>query len=81
MSPRDFREDAENWLSAEVACCRRVVDLAASSPGDPASRDALLWVINKPNKGDMGAYGDEFAGRGRYSSAITATTPRRSASA
>ncbi len=38
---------------------RRMVDLAESSPDDPAARDALLWVIDKPGIGDMGAYGDE----------------------
>ena len=38
-----------------------MVDLAESSPDDPAARDALLWVIDKPGRGDMGAYGDEFA--------------------
>ena len=26
---------------------RRMVDLAESSPDDPAARDALLWVINE----------------------------------
>ena len=41
-----------------------MVDLAESSPDDPAARDALLWVINKPGRGDMGAYGDQFARAG-----------------
>jgi thiol-disulfide isomerase/thioredoxin len=40
---------------------RRMVDLAETSPADPAARDALLWVINKPGRGDMGEYGDQFA--------------------
>ena len=40
---------------------RRMVDLAESSPGDPATRDALLWVINKPGRGDEGPYADQFA--------------------
>ena len=39
---------------------RRMVDLALSSPADPGGRDALLWVIDQPGRGDMGAYGDEF---------------------
>ena len=45
----------------DVAFSRRMVDLAASSPKDPASRDALLWVLNKRNRRDIGPYGDEFA--------------------
>jgi thiol-disulfide isomerase/thioredoxin len=48
-------------LPDDVAFCRRMVELAASSPADPAARDALIWVINKPNRADAGAYGDEFA--------------------
>jgi thiol-disulfide isomerase/thioredoxin len=40
---------------------RRMVDLALSSPADPGARDALLWVIDKPGRGDGGPYGDEFA--------------------
>jgi thiol-disulfide isomerase/thioredoxin len=40
---------------------RRMVDLVESFPADPAARDALLWVIDKPGHGDTGAYGDEFA--------------------
>ena len=49
-SPRD--------LIAHYA--RRMVDLALTSPADSGTRDALLWVIDKPGRGDMGAYGDEF---------------------
>ncbi len=45
----------------EVAYCRRMIDLAMSSPTDPAARDALIWVINKPGWFDRDAYGDEFA--------------------
>jgi hypothetical protein len=40
---------------------RRMVDLAAAAPDDPAARDALRWVINRPGRVDMQAYGDEFA--------------------
>jgi thiol-disulfide isomerase/thioredoxin len=43
-----------------VEYSRRMVALAESSPDDPAARDALLWVIDKPGRGDMGAYGVEF---------------------
>jgi thiol-disulfide isomerase/thioredoxin len=44
-----------------VDYCRRMLDLAATAPRDPAARDALLWVINKPGRGDLGEYGDQFA--------------------
>jgi thiol-disulfide isomerase/thioredoxin len=43
-----------------VHFARRMVDLAALNPADPGARDALLWVIDQPGRGDMGAYGDEF---------------------
>jgi thiol-disulfide isomerase/thioredoxin len=39
---------------------RRMVDLAESSPHDPAARDALLWVLDPAGR-DTGAYGDQFA--------------------
>jgi RNA polymerase sigma factor (sigma-70 family) len=45
----------------EVAYCRRMLDLAMLAPADPVARDALVWVINKPNMADGGTYGDEFA--------------------
>ena len=44
----------------EVAFCRRMLDLAATAPADPAARDALIWVVNKPDMFDTGPYGDEF---------------------
>jgi thiol-disulfide isomerase/thioredoxin len=40
---------------------RRVLDLAESSPHDPATRDALLWLIDMSGARDTGAYGDQFA--------------------
>ncbi len=40
---------------------RRVLDLAESSPHDPATRDALLWLIAMSGARDTGAYGDQFA--------------------
>ena len=40
---------------------RRMVDLAETSPKDPASRDALVWVLNKLYRSDQGTYGDEVA--------------------
>jgi thiol-disulfide isomerase/thioredoxin len=44
-----------------VECCRRMVDLAESSPADPAARDALLWVLDNAGRGDERAYRDQFA--------------------
>ncbi len=44
-----------------VDYCRRMVNLAESSPESPAAQDALLWVINQPGRADMRAYGDQFA--------------------
>jgi thiol-disulfide isomerase/thioredoxin len=49
----------EKMSPDDAAYSRRMVDLAASSPKDPASRDALLWVINKTYRLDIGDYGDE----------------------
>ena len=64
-SPRDKREAAAARRAPDlVAYCRRMVDLAESSPDDPAARDALLWVLNKPGRSDMGTYGREFARAG-----------------
>lgn len=57
----DQRKLAAKMAPDEVDYCHRIVDLAASAPGDPAARDALLWVIDKPGRRDTGAYGDEFA--------------------
>jgi RNA polymerase sigma factor (sigma-70 family) len=37
----------------------RMVDLAATNPKDPASRDALIWAIDKPYRTDNGGFGDE----------------------
>ena len=44
----------------DVAYSRRMVELATTAPSDPAARDALLWVINKPGMMDTAPYGDEF---------------------
>ncbi len=40
---------------------RRMVELAATSPADPAARDALIWVIDKPFMQDVGRHGEHFA--------------------
>ena len=59
------KDQFERWkiLSAnnpaEAPYARRIVDLAATNPKDQASRDALIWVIDKPYRSDNGAYGDE----------------------
>ena len=45
----------------EVAFTRRMIELAESAPADPAARDALIWVVNKPGMFDEGEYGDRFA--------------------
>jgi thiol-disulfide isomerase/thioredoxin len=45
----------------DVAFSRRMVDLAASAPTDRTARDALLWILDKPYRSDVGAFGDEFA--------------------
>ena len=43
----------------ETSYARRVVDLAATYPNAPASRDALIWVMDKPYRTDGGSFGDE----------------------
>ncbi len=43
-----------------AAFSHRMVDLAATEPQNPAARDALLWVIDKPGMGPAGPYSDEF---------------------
>jgi hypothetical protein len=64
-SPRDTRAVASKTSrDLVVDYSRRMIDLAESSPDDSAARDALLWVINKPGRGDGGAYGDLFARAG-----------------
>lgn len=45
----------------QVAYCRRMIDLAATAPKDPAAREALLWVIDHPGRSDHGPFGEEFA--------------------
>jgi thiol-disulfide isomerase/thioredoxin len=49
-----------------VAYCRRMLDLAESSPDHPAARDALLWVINTPGTAgmDVRAHRDQVARAG-----------------
>ncbi len=47
--------------SPDAPYSRRMIELAESKIGDPTARDALIWVINKPERMDDGEYGDEFA--------------------
>jgi thiol-disulfide isomerase/thioredoxin len=59
---RRERDEISGKLAPVVAVySRRLVDLALSSPADPAARDALLWVIGRPGVLGEGASGDEFA--------------------
>jgi len=56
----------ESWkiygklMPDQAVFSRRMVDLAATEPKDPAARDALLWVIDKPGMAPAGPYSDEF---------------------
>jgi hypothetical protein len=44
------------------AFVRRVFDLAATAPQDPAARDAMLWIVRKGLGGsDSGPHAGEFA--------------------
>src|SRR5262249_27425075 len=45
----------------DAAYSRRMVDLATTDPKDPASRDALVWVLNKMYRADGGTYGEQVA--------------------
>ena len=60
------RSQPESWkiysrlMPDPAVFSRRMVDLAATEPQNPAARDALLWVIDKPGMGPAGPYSDEF---------------------
>ena len=54
----------EKLTPDDVVYSRRMVNLALEQPSDLAARDALIWVVNKPGRLDVGAYGDEFARAG-----------------
>jgi thiol-disulfide isomerase/thioredoxin len=43
-----------------VAFSRRLIDAALADPKTPAARDALLWVLDHPNRSDGHLYGIEF---------------------
>jgi thiol-disulfide isomerase/thioredoxin len=66
--PRNAREAAERMTPETVAYVRRMedldrrmLDLIASSPADPAARDALLWMLGRPGRSDTGTSADRFA--------------------
>ncbi len=52
---------AKSISNLVVDCCRRMVDLAESSPDEPAARDALLWVMDNGFRGGVRASRDQFA--------------------
>ena len=60
-NPRERNEAYAKSSPDEVNFCRRMIDLALTQPKDPSAREALRWVIDKPERLDAGAYGDEFA--------------------
>ena len=43
------------------AVVRRIADLAATAPKDPAVRDAMLWMIEQTGRAGTGLYAGEFA--------------------
>ena len=65
-STHDKRDGAAKASPDLVAYCRRMVDLAESSPDHPAARDALIWVFNAPGSAgtNVGAYHDQLARAG-----------------
>lgn len=38
----------------------RMVELAATAPGDPAAREAMLWVLDQPGMSSAGTYDDDY---------------------
>ena len=81
-STHDKRDGAAKASPDLVAYCRRMVDLAESSPDHPAARDALIWVFNTP--GVLVWMWERTTtsspAPARYSSAIMVMTPRLSGS-
>ena len=63
----DGKTEFERWKilvkesPEEADYARRMIDLAAAHPRERASRDALIWVLDKPYRADANAYGDEFS--------------------
>jgi thiol-disulfide isomerase/thioredoxin len=65
-STQDKRNGAAKASADLGGYCRRMVDLAESSPDHPAARDALIWVFNTPGPPatNVGAYHDQLARAG-----------------
>ena len=47
-------------FAAEDRLCRDLVNLCMEMPASQAAKKALIWVMNKPNRGEQGDYGVEF---------------------
>jgi RNA polymerase sigma factor (sigma-70 family) len=50
-----------NFWVDEAPFAKRLIDIAAEHPKDPASRDALIWVIDQPHRPENGAYSPEVS--------------------
>ena len=59
--PKENLEKALQVRPDLPAFVRRIADLGAASPKDPAVRDAMLWVISQATRADDGPFGGEFA--------------------
>ncbi len=59
--PKENLEKALQVRPDLPAIVRRIADLGAASPKDPALRDAMLWVISQATRADLGPFGGEFA--------------------
>jgi thiol-disulfide isomerase/thioredoxin len=59
--PKPTNGQREQRAKLDIEYSRKMIELAESSPADPMAREALIWVLNKPGKPDIGEYGDEFA--------------------
>jgi hypothetical protein len=59
--PKENLEKALQVRPDLPAFVRRVADLAAASPTDPAVRDGMLWLIRQAGGGGDGPHGGEFA--------------------
>ncbi len=57
--PEDNRAKAAQIQPDFPAVVRRIADLAATAPKDPAVRDAMLWIMRQSR--GHGPYGGEFA--------------------
>lgn len=60
-APGGDRMDAAGIGPDYPGVVRRIFDLAATAPEDPAARDAMLWIIEKSQNGSEALYPGEFA--------------------